>query len=349
MSFRGPSSAGPSAAAEGSAGVGGFFTEAMSRTPLLGGPMGGETNLRGSLFRAPAEKRGPEMPSGSGRRGARPVAPVAHPARGLDPALELVSDAAFQAPALARELRGVRGEALHLGHLDGHGMEALEPGRAAEREAARADAADQLRFVPDPDRLHLDADLEAVADPAGDLPRLGLFLGRVEHRHPPPVEADRALDDVEVQLQLENRRVGEKAGRVLELDPLDVVGGLPVGREPEEALRLLRRARLREDRGRRRDFGELGTILGFHDDALAWFDGDLARENERRLSVRRVGEAHPDVVAAGVRGGSEGAAGTAHTRPIVPEAIRARTARPREGPRRRPARPARPAVSRAPG
>ena len=178
--------------------------------------------------------------------------------------------------------------------------------------------------------LHLDADLEAVGDPAGELARLGLLLGRVEHRHPPPVEADGALDDVEVQIQLENRRVGEEAGRVLELDPLGVVGVLGVGREPQEALRLLRRAGLREDRGRRRDLGELGAVLGFHDDALARLDRDLAREDERRLPVHRVGEAHPDVVAAGVRGGSEGAAGAAHTRPIVPERYsRAYSAAPR--------------------
>src|SRR5664280_327073 len=125
MSLRGPSSA-VGASPEGSAPDGGFFTEAMSRTPLAG-PMRGETNLRRSLFREAKEKRDPEKigyrgrePSergsgcGLGRGGASPVAvpPVAHAARGLDPAFELVGDAAFQAAALAGELRGVRGLSL---------------------------------------------------------------------------------------------------------------------------------------------------------------------------------------------------------------------------------------------
>src|SRR5450631_1510594 len=176
MSLRGPSSA-VGASAEGSAPDGGFFTEAMLRTPLAG-PMGRETNLRGSLFREAKEKRGPASGRGLGRGGVPPVpvavAPAGHAARGLDPAFELVGNAAFQAAALAGELRGVRGEALHLGHFDGHRVEALEPGRAAQRQAARADAADHLRLVPDSDRLHLDADLEPVADAALELASLGL-------------------------------------------------------------------------------------------------------------------------------------------------------------------------------
>ena len=70
---------------------------------------------------------------------------------------QLVAQAAFQAAAHARQLRRVQAEVLLLGHLDRHRLERLQPGRAAQRAAAGAVAAEHLGFVAHADLAHLDA------------------------------------------------------------------------------------------------------------------------------------------------------------------------------------------------
>src|SRR5881392_2519933 len=70
---------------------------------------------------------------------------------------QLVAQAAFQPAALAGELRRIETELLLLGHLDRDRLERAQPGRAAERAAARTVAAEHLGFVADADLSHLDA------------------------------------------------------------------------------------------------------------------------------------------------------------------------------------------------
>src|SRR5262245_7004693 len=73
---------------------------------------------------------------------------------------QLVPQAALQAAAQPRQLRRVETEVLLLRHLDRDWLEGLQEGRAAQRPAAGAVAADHLGFVADADLAHLDARAE---------------------------------------------------------------------------------------------------------------------------------------------------------------------------------------------
>src|SRR3954447_3842580 len=88
--------------------------------------------------------------SSSHHRQRRPIVRVP-----LLVALVLVSQAAEQAAALARDLRRVEAQVLAFRHLDGDRPEVLEPGRAAEGAAADADAADQSSLVTGSHLHHL--------------------------------------------------------------------------------------------------------------------------------------------------------------------------------------------------
>src|SRR5688500_16800261 len=70
---------------------------------------------------------------------------------------QLVAQTTFQAAAQAGQARGTQTEILLLRLLDRHRLERVEPGRAAQRPAARSVAAQHLRFVARADLPHLDA------------------------------------------------------------------------------------------------------------------------------------------------------------------------------------------------
>ena len=72
----------------------------------------------------------------------------------------LVLEAAHEAAAHARNLGGIEGEILLLGHLDGHGLEIAHELRAAHGTAAQAQAAHHLGLVAHADLLELNAGLE---------------------------------------------------------------------------------------------------------------------------------------------------------------------------------------------
>ena len=68
---------------------------------------------------------------------------------------------------------------LLLGHLDRHRLERAQPGRAAQRPAARAVAAEHLRLVADANLAHLDAHPEVRGQIAHQLAEVDARLGRV--------------------------------------------------------------------------------------------------------------------------------------------------------------------------
>src|SRR5262249_41561775 len=70
---------------------------------------------------------------------------------------QLVPQTALQPAAQTRKLRRIQAQILLLRHLDRDGLERLQKRRAAERTAARAVAADDLRFVPDTNLPHFDS------------------------------------------------------------------------------------------------------------------------------------------------------------------------------------------------
>src|SRR5512135_1212360 len=82
---------------------------------------------------------------------------------------QLVSEAAFQAPAEAGQLGRVEAEILLLRHLDRHGLERREERRAAERPPARAVAAEHLGLVADADLAKLDARAEFGGEIADEI------------------------------------------------------------------------------------------------------------------------------------------------------------------------------------
>src|SRR5262249_26830653 len=110
----------------------------------------------------------------------------------LDVRLVLVAHAALEPAALARELGRVERQALRLHHLHRDGLELPQPRGAAELAAAHAEPARHLRLVASADLLHLYPGVQAVGDPAGDVPQVQPILGGDERRHLAAVE--RALD-----------------------------------------------------------------------------------------------------------------------------------------------------------
>src|SRR5581483_73801 len=79
---------------------------------------------------------------------------------------QFVAQAALQPAAQARKFRRIQAEILLLRHFDRDRLERLEEGRAAQRPAARAVAAEHLRLVANTDLPHLDPGAEL----AGKLP-----------------------------------------------------------------------------------------------------------------------------------------------------------------------------------
>src|SRR5215510_753364 len=94
----------------------------------------------------------------------------------------LVPQAALQAAAQPRQLRRVETEVLLLRHLDRDRLEGLQEGRAAQRAAAGAIAADHLGFVADADLAHLDAGAKLAGQLAHQLAEIDAAVRReVEH------------------------------------------------------------------------------------------------------------------------------------------------------------------------
>ena len=95
--------------------------------------------------------------------------------------LELVAQAAHQAPAHARDLGGVERQVLLLGHADGHRLELATKARAAQLLAAGGVAADQPRLVAHADLAHVHAHVETVGEVAHELAEVhALLSGKVE-------------------------------------------------------------------------------------------------------------------------------------------------------------------------
>src|SRR5260370_28490056 len=103
---------------------------------------------------------------------------------------QLVTQAALQAAALPRQLRRVQAEVLLFRHLDRDGLERAQPGRAAERTAAGAVAAEHLRLVADADLPHLDPHVELRGQIADELPEVHARFRRVIE------DEARAVEDV---------------------------------------------------------------------------------------------------------------------------------------------------------
>ena len=72
----------------------------------------------------------------------------------------LVLQTAHETPAGARDLGGVEGEALGLGHLDGDGLKVVQEAAAAEGPPADPQSAQHLGLVPHTDLAQLDAGVE---------------------------------------------------------------------------------------------------------------------------------------------------------------------------------------------
>src|SRR4051812_38108688 len=105
---------------------------------------------------------------------------------------QFIAEAAFQAAALPRELRGVQAELLLLGHLDRDRLERRQERRAAERPSARTVAAEHLGLVAHADLAHLDADVEVAGEVAHQLAEIDARLRGVIEDQPRAVE--RVLD-----------------------------------------------------------------------------------------------------------------------------------------------------------
>src|SRR5262245_406340 len=113
---------------------------------------------------------------------------------------QLVRQTAHEPAAGAGDLRRVQRQVLLARHLQCDRVEALHPGRAAERAAARAAAIQPLRLVANADLAELDAGLEPACQVLHQLAEVHALLGREVERD--PVAAERHLDLGELHLEL---------------------------------------------------------------------------------------------------------------------------------------------------
>src|SRR5258708_5332072 len=110
----------------------------------------------------------------------RVVAPALAAAAAVHDALgvwQLVPQAALEPAPESGKLRGIQAQVLLLGHLDGDRLERRQKGRAAERPAAGAIAANHLRFVTHADLTHLDARVKLGRELADELAEVDAPLG----------------------------------------------------------------------------------------------------------------------------------------------------------------------------
>ena len=91
--------------------------------------------------------------------------------------LELVAQAAHEAPARARDLGRVEREVLLLGHADAHRVEARGETTAAELLAAVAVAADDGGLLAHADLAHVDAHVELAREITHELAEVHAVLG----------------------------------------------------------------------------------------------------------------------------------------------------------------------------
>src|SRR5437660_20814 len=171
-----------------------------------------------SVARAAAAAAGPARSAvaRAGRVGALAVIGAAAMLHAV-PVRQLVAKAALQPPALPRQLRRVQAELLLLRHLDRHGLERLEPRRAAERPAAGPVAAQHLRLVADADLPHLDPRAEVRREVAHQLTEIDSSLGRVIEDEARPVEELRHAGELHAMPALADLQQPDPMGFLLPL------------------------------------------------------------------------------------------------------------------------------------
>ena len=111
----------------------------------------------------------------------------------------LVLQAAHQPPAGARDLGGVEGQVLGLGHFDGHRLELVQKLGAAEGLAADAEPPQHPGLVPHADLPQLDAGPEHPRQVLHQRPEIHPAVGGEEEQDLVAVKAVLHLDQLHVQ------------------------------------------------------------------------------------------------------------------------------------------------------
>ncbi len=136
---------------------------------------------------------------------------------GLHVGVQLVVEAALEAAALARQLGLVDGQVLIAGRGGGDGLEAGQPGAAAQLAPAHADAADTGRLLPRADLAHLDLHLELARIVADELAEVHAPLGRVVEGSLAQVALILHVADLHVEVERAGDGAGAHHGRLFEL------------------------------------------------------------------------------------------------------------------------------------
>ena len=101
---------------------------------------------------------------------------------------QLVVEAAAQAAAQARELRGIEHESLLFSGFDRHRLEVFEPRATAQFSTAYPHATQESCLIPDTDLAHLDANVKAMCQIPHQLPKINPPFRREEKRRFTPIE-----------------------------------------------------------------------------------------------------------------------------------------------------------------
>ena len=164
---------------------------------------------------------------------------------------DFVAQAALQPTAHPRQLRRIQAEVLLLGHLDRHRLERLQPGRAAQRTAAGAVAAEHPRFVAHADLAHLDPRAEMRGEIAHQLAEIDPAFSRVVEDQPRAVEQLLDAGQLHRQAALLDLQKADALRFMLALLVLEPRNDVLLRRAPDDLRRVVGRRPPRRQRGNR--------------------------------------------------------------------------------------------------
>ena len=145
---------------------------------------------------------------------------------GLAVKINLVRQAAHEAPAHAGDLTRREGQVLVLGHAQRHRRKALEPRRAAQPPPAHAHAVQALGLVADADLAQLDPGAELRGQVLHQLAEVHPLLGREVERHAVPVELAFHIRQVHWKLSLGDLLTAEMKRLIFPLAVVHVAVGI---------------------------------------------------------------------------------------------------------------------------
>ena len=196
--------------------------------------------------------------------------------------------AAHQSAAHAGNLRGVQGQILLLGHLDGHRYEIRQMGMTAQWSSTDTDAAQNLCLIPDADLPQLDTGTEHAGQILYQLAEIDASVRGKIKQYLVIIKGILCLDQLHFQSVLFNLFLAD----LKRLFFLEAVGRLPgivlLGRDPDHRLQGLNNLLILHLFGTHYHISVFHASGGLHDHMLSL--GDIQLSGGKEIYFSRIPE-----------------------------------------------------------